>query len=183
MAAVTLQRGGEIVGMRWAEINRAARTWLIPAERMKGGKAHLVPLSDMAMELLDEAAVVAPDGSEFVFASPRQEEGNHIDRGAFTRAMNRLVEALKIERATPHDLRRTGATNLTSERVGIPRFVVSQVIAHSGDTGGAAAVTGRHYDMNDYLPEKRRALDAWAALLDQIVAGKQRPDNVIPMAG
>jgi integrase len=174
MAAVTLQRGGEVVGMRWAEIDRPAKTWLIPEERMKGKKAHLVPLSDLAVQLLDEAAKVTEgNGSEYVFASPRSEEDAHIDRRAFSRAMNRLVAAIQIPGATPHDLRRTGATNLTSERIGIPRFIVSQVIAHAGDTGGAAAVTGQHYDLNDYLREKRRALDAWAALLLQIV-------NVVP---
>jgi len=170
MAAVTMQRGGEVVGMRWDEIDRPAKTWLIPPERMKGKKAHAVPLSDLALALLDEAAAEAEgNGSDYVFPSPRSEEDVHIDRRAFSRAMNRLVDAIKMSGATPHDLRRTGATALTSERIGIPRFIVSQVIAHAGDTGGAAAVTGQHYDVNDYLREKRRALDAWAALLLQIV--------------
>lgn len=181
MAAVTLQRGGEVIGMAWSEIDRNARTWLIPAERMKGGKAHLVPLSDLAMRLLEEA----PEGkvkSAYVFPSPRSKDDIPMDRRAFSRAMNRIMKALELDGATPHDLRRTGATNLTSERVGIPRFIVSQVLAHSSDTGGAAAVTGKHYDLNDYLPEKRRALDAWATLLEQIVSGKARPDNVVNMA-
>lgn len=79
-----------------------------------------------------------------------------------------MMAALKLPSATPHDLRRTGATNLTSERLGIPRFIVSQVLAHAGDTGGAAAVTGLHYDRNDYLAEKRKALLAWARLLQAI---------------
>ena len=185
MAAVTLQRGGEVIGMTWAEIDREARTWLIPAERMKGGKAHLVPLSDLAISLLDEAQAVLKthQQSDFVFASPRSEDDQPMDRGAFSRAMNRIIKALDLPGATPHDLRRTGATNLTGERVGIPRFIVSQVIAHAGDTGGAAAVTGRHYDRNDYLPEKRRALDAWAALLEEITEGKARASNVISMTG
>lgn len=174
MAAVTMQRGGEVVGMRWDEIDRPARTWLIPPERMKGKKAHLVPLSDLALTLLDEAAAEAEgNGSDYVFPSPRSEEDVHIDRRAFSRAMNRLVAAIKISDATPHDLRRTGATALTSERIGIPRFIVSQVIAHAADTGGAAAVTGQHYDVNDYLREKRRALDAWASLLNTIVTKSQ----------
>jgi hypothetical protein len=46
------------------------------------------------------------------------------------------------------------------------------------DTGGAAAVTGI-YDRNEYLPEKRRALDAWAALLSQIVSATERTSNVV----
>jgi integrase len=172
MAAVTLQRGGEVVGMRWDEIDRAAKTWLIPEERMKGKKAHLVPLSDLAVTLLDKAAALTTgNSSDYVFASPRvgEDEDAHLDRRAFSRAMNRLVAAIEIVKATPHDLRRTGATNLTSERLGFPRFIVSQVIAHSADTGGASAVTGQHYDLHDYLSEKRRALDAWAKLIKQIV--------------
>jgi hypothetical protein len=55
------------------------------------------------------------------------------------------------------------------------------VINHVSDTGGAAAVTAV-YDRNEYLPEKRRALDAWAALLQEIVSGIARPTNVVPMA-
>lgn len=180
MAAVTLQRGGEVTGMRRSEIDRKARIWLIPAGRMKGKRPHLVPLSDLALSLLDEAdALIA--GEDFIFQSPRRTEGEPvapIDRRSFSRAMARVVDVLELPRATPHDLRRTGATAITSERIGIPRFIVSQVIAHAGDTGGAAAVTGRHYDLNDYLPDKRRALDAWAALLSSIVNAQDRADNV-----
>ncbi|MBX3578384.1 MAG: site-specific integrase [Rhizobiaceae bacterium] len=169
LALVTLQRGGEVVGMRWREVDRTARTWLIPEERMKGRRSHFVPLSNLAIELLDHASALAQgNGSEFVFPSPI-EDNAHIDRHAFSRAMSRLVTRLKMPRATPHDLRRTGATAMTSERIGMNRFIVSQVIGHAADTGGAAAVTGQHYDLNDYLPDKRRALDAWAATLAIVI--------------
>ena len=84
--------------------------------------------------------------------------------------------------ATPHDFRRTGSTNITGERIGIPRFIVSRVLNQMSDTGGAAAVTGV-YDRNEYLPEKRRALDAWAALLTAIVAGEERRPNGVPVGG
>ena len=97
--------------------------------------------------------------------------------------MNRLVDATNIPSATPHDLRRTGATNLTSERIGVSRFIVSKVLAHSGDTGGAAAVTGQHYDLNDYFSEKRKALDAWAAVVLKIVSiegAKNAAESKIP---
>ena len=144
---------------------------LIPAVRMKEKTAHLVPLSLLVVSLLEEAATVAEgNGSEFVFPSPRSEQDVPLDRHAFTLAMERIVTVLKLPRATPHDFRRTGATNLTGEQIGMPRFIVSQVIAHAGDTGGAAVVTGKHYDLNDYLPEKRKALDAWARWLAAAVA-------------
>jgi integrase len=170
MAAATLQRGGEVVGMRWREIDRSTKTWLIPAERMKGKRSHLVPLNELALSLLDEAASLNEgNGSEFVFPSPRVDEDVHIDRRAFSRAMNRLVKVLKLQSATPHDLRRTGATAMMSEQLGVARFIVSQVLAHASDTGGAAAVTAQHYDVNDYLSEKRKALEAWGQLLSATV--------------
>ncbi|MEP3630546.1 MAG: tyrosine-type recombinase/integrase [Hyphomicrobiales bacterium] len=175
LACVTLQRGGEVCGMHTDEIDLDTKLWTIPASRMKTKRVHLVPLSNQAIELIQEA--VALNGEGFVFPSPR-DKSKHIDRRALSRAMNRMCELLNINNATPHDLRRTGATNLTSERVGIPRFIVSQVLGHSGDTGGGAAITGV-YDRNDYLKEKRRALDAWAVRLLEIVEDGNRVENVV----
>jgi integrase len=171
-AAVALRRGREVVGARKDEFDMPAKTWLIPRSRMKGKRPHLVPLSPLAIDILSQASALSGD-SEFVFPSPRGAGADvPMDRGAFIRAMSRVCAELEIENATPHDFRRTGATCITSERIGIARFIVSQVLAHSTDTGGAAAVTGTHYDLNDYLPDKRRALDAWAALLGKIVLGR-----------
>ena len=84
-----------------------------------------------------------------------------------SKSLRRITKELGIEDATPHDFRRTGATNITSERIGMPRFIVSRVLHQLSDTGGAAAVTCL-YDRNQYLPEKPKALDAWAALLTRI---------------
>jgi integrase len=134
----------------------------------------------MAVELITQARELI-GGKTFVFQSGRADEDKAMDRRAFSRAMNRITKAIGIADATPHDLRRTGATNLTGERLGIPRFIVSQVIAHAGDTGGAAAITGRHYDMNDYVVEKRRALDAWSTLLKKIVGVAPLAQNVVAM--
>lgn len=175
LASVTLQRGGEVCGMHTDEIDLDTKLWTIPASRMKTKRVHLVPLSNQAIELIQET--VALNGEGFIFPSPR-DKGKHIDRRALSRAMNRMCELLNINNATPHDLRRTGATNLTSECVGIPRFIVSQVLGHSGDTGGGAAITGV-YDRNDYLKEKRRALDAWALRLLEIVKDGNRVENVV----
>lgn len=175
LACVTLQRGGEVCGMHTDEIDLETKLWTIPAVRMKSKRVHLVPLSDQAISLIQEA--IALNGEGYIFPSPR-DKGKHIDRRALSRAMNRMFALLSIDNATPHDLRRTGATNLTSERVGIPRFIVSQVLGHSGDTGGGAAITGV-YDRNDYLKEKRRALDAWAMRLSEIVDDGNRAENVV----
>lgn len=181
LAAATLARRSEVMGATWAEFDFKARTWTIPAERMKGKRAHVVPLNEVAISVLDEAkALIA--GTVFVFQAPRLEHDAPMDTRILSKAMRASVAALKMKEATPHDLRRTGATHMTSERIGIPRFIVSQCLAHASDAGGGAAVTAV-YDRNDYLAEKRRALDAWGALLREIVDGQKRPENVISITG
>jgi integrase len=170
LTAATLQRGGEVCGIHTREIDREARTWIIPGDRTKNHKTHVVPLSDLAIEILDLVFSFAGGWSGFVFPSA-QNGGGHLTRPAMDRAMKRLTSKVKVADATPHDLRRTGATAITSERIGYSRFIVSRVLNQISDTGGAGAVTGV-YDRNEYLPEKRKALDAWAALLTEIVSDR-----------
>jgi integrase len=179
LAMVTLQRRGEVTGMRLSEINRENRTWTIPGLRAKNHRTHIVPLSPLAFKLLDEVLGARTVESDFVFPSPR-DSTKPIDPAAMTRAFGRLKHALGLGDIRPHDLRRSGATNLTGERLGFPRFVVSKVLNHASDSGNAAAVTGI-YDQNEYLSEKRRALEAWANRLIEIVEGTERPDNVVSM--
>jgi integrase len=194
---LTLQRGGEVCGIHARELDRSSRVWTIPGERVKNHKTHVVPLSPAAVDVLDRAFALAAvvrkrpasdawEGYAFPSPKPRTQAGQKapfeqpITRHAFSRAMGRLRVKLKISDATPHDFRRTGSTRITGEQIGIPRFIVSRVLNQISDTGGAAGVTGV-YDRNEYLAEKRRALDAWAALLGEIVAGKERMGNVVGM--
>ncbi len=79
-----------------------------------------------------------------------------------------LVKALGITKASPHDLRRTGSTALTSERLGVSPHIRSKVLGHTSDAGGGAAVSSTHYDANSYVAEKRRAIDGWEGLLLEI---------------
>jgi integrase len=181
LAIVTLQRGGEVCGLHADEIDRKARVWTIPGERTKNHRSHVVPLSSIALELLGKA-FGKEDWKGFAFPSPRGRERKPVTRHAFTRASARLCKFAGVKNATPHDFRRTGTTSITSERIGLPRFIASRVINHISDTGGAAAVTGV-YDRNEYLAEKRRALDAWAVLLIQIVTGEERLSNVVRLIG
>jgi integrase len=183
-ALVTLQRGGEVCGVHAREIDREGKLWTIPGPRTKNHRIHVVPLSDLALNVLDRAftiatrALKATNGSStnrwVGYAFPSRSSGRPLTRHAFTRAVKRMTNALTIPDATAHDFRRTGSTNITSERIGIPRFIVSRVLNQVSDTGGAAAVTGV-YDRNEYFSEKRRALAAWSSLLQEIMANKQQP--------
>ena len=93
-----------------------------------------------------------------------------MDAGQVERVVRRLCLRLKIPHGSPHDFRRSGATTLTDERYGFPRFVVSKVLGHRINDG--APVT-EIYDRNEYLPQKRAALNAWAGhILGLSKAGK-----------
>ena len=166
-AAATLQRLNDACGLQLSEIDDDAGLWTIPADRIKGGRVHVVPLSPLALKLITRARRLIPKGSKYLF--PGRGRYGALERHGVTRAYARLTSKLEIADATPHDNRRTGATTLTSEGLGHPRFVVSRILDHKSDTGGAAWVTSV-YDRNDYLKEKRRALEDWATFLEGLSA-------------
>lgn len=172
---VTLVRRAEVSGTARSELDLDNGTWLIPGSRTKSGRPHLVPLSTTAIDLFRRAIVIADanqiEASAFVFPSPRDRE-QPITPAALTHALRYAREALELERLTPHDLRRTGATNMASERLGVSPFLIGKILSHSTELGGAAAVTLTTYALYDYVKEKRDALGAWAELLSRIVSGR-----------
>jgi len=182
LTALLLQRRGEIATMRVEDVDLALGVWTIPGDRAKNGRPHAVPLPPAALQLIKDAIEVRNQAaSPYVFPSPRREGAASIHPDALTRSMGAVMKALKLALAGPHDLRRTGATALSSERVGVSPFIVSQVLNHITDAGGGSATTRRHYNINLYAAEKRRALEAWEGLLLEIVGEKARPANIIQM--
>jgi integrase len=174
LGILLLQRRAEILGMRRSELNLAEGVWSIPADRMKGGKPHMVPLPPRAVALIEEAVRLSAYGTKDgkvpdpIFPSPR-DPVRPMRPDSMTHALGDLIAATGMTSATVHDLRRTGATVMASERLGIAPFIVSRVLAHNSDTGGGALVTFQHYNLHQYAAEKRRALEGWGALLLQIV--------------
>ena len=157
--------------MRVDELDLDARTWVIPAPRMKGNRDHLVPLPDAAVVLIKRAIAVTNAGrnsqSDYVFRTTWEDE-RPLEPNSLSRAMLRVTRALGIRNATVHDLRRTMSTTMTSERLKISHFIRSEVLAHL-TSGGGAAVSSAHYDVNLYISEKRDALARWSHLLMTIV--------------
>lgn len=162
LVTLTLCRRNEVAGAKWDEVDFDQRVWIIPADRVKNGRDHVVPLSDQAMLVLRNAREIAFDDCRYVFASSRT--SNAIRADSITRACRRISEHVEFESFRPHDLRRTGATLLTSEVLGVNRFLVSQILNHARDTGGTASIFGT-YDRNDYLSEKRKGLDRWGEFI------------------
>ncbi len=184
LCLILLQRRTEVAGMALSELDLEARTWLIPPERIKTNKPHRVPLPPHAIDLIQQAIKLAQGDDEeppkFVFPSST-DKLKPVRPDSLTHAMTRVREAIGVSGAHIHDLRRTGSTALTSERLGVSPFIRSAVLGHTTDAGGGASVSHMHYDANDYLPEKRRALEAWENLLLEIVGERTQPSNVRPI--
>lgn len=160
LCLLTLQRSGEIVGIHRDEVLWDEKVWIIPAERMKGKRTHAVPLGELALQRLREAFAL----TNGPFAFPARDGEAPLEQKRISRAMARTCVLLQIPSAGPHDLRRTGRTLLTSERVGVSYETAERVIAHL-----VGSAVSRVYDRNEYLREKRFALEAWAAELARIV--------------
>lgn len=182
--ALTLTRRAEVAGMARAELDLAQGVWTIPADRSKNGRAHLVPLGKLATDLIKRAIEIADDGREtkspYVFPSPR-DLSKPIGAGAISHALRDIKLALGASDLRAHDLRRTGATLLASERIGVSPFLIGRLLNHTTETGGAALVTLSTYALHDFVREKRTALDAWEALLLEIVGTRRRNNNVQPL--
>jgi len=165
IAILTLQRRGEICGIHWREIDWDSKVWTIPGPRTKNKKGpHAVPLSDAAIDLLHFAFAGRGDG----FAFPGR-DGEPIEPHVVTRSFARLTESLKIPDLTLHDMRRTGATMMTSERLNVMGEIVSRILNH---TPPGPAIT-QVYNRNTYLPQKRAALDAWAVEVARLAKSRK----------
>jgi integrase len=176
-------RPGEAAGAtvaELAEVDNGARARLeIPAARMKGGKAHVVPLAPMALAIVRQQLSRAVEGQKHLFPSAFADRGP-VARHSLSQGLRRIIVGLPDAKAvqapypTPHDFRRTVATGLAA--LGIPREDRLAVLAHAQDD-----VHGIHYDKYDRLAEKRRALQAWEVHIADItgLGSAKAPENVV----
>jgi integrase len=167
LCLVTAQRVGEVTGMHRGELDLKARLWSLPGTRTKNGFAHQVPLSDLAISIIEEAIADA-GGSAGLFDLPPV---------AVARFVGRAQDKFCIVPTwTPHDLRRTALSGMAA--LGVPPIVLGHIANHRGTT--KAGITLAVYIRHDYSREKREALDLWAARLAAIV-GDQAVAQVIPL--
>ena len=174
MLLATAQRREEVARMRWADIDLAEKTWTIPSDMTKPGRAHVVPLSPLALRLLERC----PRSGAHVFTG-RRGRRHRVDGilagellgdapiSGYSKAKRMLDEKIAAGETavapwTIHDLRRTAATMIA--KLGAARFTLSRILNHADQS-----VTGI-YDRHEYLPEKRQALDAWGQFLDNLTS-------------
>ena len=156
----TAARSGEARGARWTEVDMAKREWRVPAERMKSGKEHRVPLSDAAVRVLLDAKAL-DDGSGLVFPSP-QRRGCKVSDMTLTKIFRKTGLA---SRATVHGFR-SSFRDWCAE-TGQPRQLAEAALAHA--VGGVEGA----YFRSDLIDARRVVMTSWADYLSgrQPVAG------------
>ncbi len=145
------QRRGEVMGMRWCDVDTKALTWTLPGELNKSGRMHILPLTNTSVVLID----ALPRLSDVLVFPSRSSVSNNPVSG-MGKAKGRIAANCKIDDWRLHDIRRTVATGMA--RLKISPHVVEKVLNHSSGTfAGVAGV----YNRFGYLDEMREALEVW----------------------
>ncbi len=176
---VTAQRRGELTFAKWSHFDVGAKLWTIPVELLKSSHArredpqpHIVPLSPLALELLEKLRGLTGEGVYVLPARADKKKDRSYSERVLSRAVRENAKHFGIPHFTPHDCRRTAASFMTKLKV--PRLHVEKVLNHA--TGDIAEV----YDRHDYLREKRVALEKWGRHLSALIEGRER--TVVPLA-
>ena len=152
---LTATRSGEVRNAEWSEIDLDARTWTIPASRMKAGREHRIPLSDAALDVL-EAARVLSDDEGLIFPSLR-------GKPMTDSTMSKMLRENGIE-ANPHGFRSSFRDWCAEQN--IDRQVAETALAHAVGNATEAA-----YLRSDMFELRRRAMVDWG----MYVSAQARP--------
>ena len=171
-AILTAARTGEVLGAKWSEIDLGEKVWTVPAERMKAGREHRVPLSARAIEILkmmkpDSASIkrdkYAADGYVFAGGAPSRPLSNM--------AFLMLLRRMGHDGLTAHGFRST-FRDWCAERTSFPSEVAEMALAHTvGDKVEAA------YRRGDLFDKRRAMMDQWASVCAMPAKGAK----VVPM--
>ncbi|MFY9958805.1 tyrosine-type recombinase/integrase [Bradyrhizobium sp.] len=153
---LTATRTSETLNAAWSEIDGSV--WTIPAERMKGGREHRIPLCDRALAIIKE--MKAAKHGAFIFPGARR--GRPLSNMAMLTALRRMERG----DLTTHGFRATFRT-WAAERSNFQREVIEAALAHAiGDKTEAA------YQRGDLFEKRRRLMMAWAAYCESKPAAK-----------
>ncbi|MGJ5036719.1 tyrosine-type recombinase/integrase [Bradyrhizobium sp. HKCCYLRH3059] len=146
---LTAARTGEVLEAKWSEIDVDRTAWTIPANRMKAGRDHRVPLATRCVEILERAKVLAA-GSDFVFP------GRSNDKPMSNMVLLMMVRRLKVD-CTVHGFR-SAFRDWASERTNFARDICEAALAHIVKDKTEAA-----YRRGDLLEKRRELMTTWAA--------------------
>lgn len=160
LAPLTFVRPGELRKAEWTEFDLSAATWSIPAKRMKMKDAHLVPLSQQAVEVLNDLRQLTGAGT-FLFPSPLTNRRPMSDNAVLS-AMRRM--GIGKDEMTGHGFRAMARTVLDEVLQVRPDYIEHQ-LAHA-----VRDPNGRAYNRTAHLPERRKMMQDWADYLDKLCA-------------
>lgn len=138
-------RVGEVCGMHESELDREAKEWIIPAERVKTGRPHLVPLTDTMLGL------IGPPGDGVVFKA--KSKSGFPTNYAINQRLKRVCKKLSIDNVSTHTMRRTFITHLA--RMGVTTELRNRLTNHADQSVDAI------YCQHDYSRERRNILVMW----------------------
>jgi integrase len=162
--ALTAARLGEATNVLWPEIDLKARTWTVPADRMKAGKEHKVPLSDAAITTLKDMLAIRQ--SDYVF--PGYKQGRPLGHNVLPVLVKR-VSSMDI---TVHGLRST-FRDWAAECTSFPNEVVEMALAHAIPNAVEAA-----YRRGNLFAKRAELMQAWA----NYCAGVDAGDKIVSIA-
>ena len=147
---LTAARTGEIIGAKRNEANTAEKLWTVPAERMKAGKEHRVPLSGRALTILRDVTALQTGDDAFIFGGGKQ--GKPLSNMTMAAVLHRMGYA----NVTVHGFRST-FRDWAAERTNFPNEVVEMALAHAVSNRVEAA-----YRRGDLFEKRRRLMAEWS---------------------
>ena len=160
LAPLVFVRPGELRHAEWAEINFETAEWRIPAEKMKAGVLHIVPLSRQALDILREIQPLTGHG-QYVFPSPRT-DSRPMSSNAVLSALRRMGYAK--EEMSGHGFRSMASTLLNEQ--GWNRDAIERQLAHAERNSVRAA-----YNYAEFMPERKKMMQGWGDYLEEIKVG------------
>jgi integrase len=172
MLLLSAQRRDEVGLMEWTEIDLGKRIWTVPGEKAKSARVHDVPLSDLAIEVLQSCPRLGRH--VFVGRGGVAATGFSYAKKALDAAMLEVSGGVEIPPFILHDLRRSAASHMA--KLNVPPHVVDRILDHTAGTiRGVAAI----YNRFEYFPERQAALAAWGKRIGGLVSSS--PDNVVAL--
>lgn len=172
---LTAQRRDELAHATWGEFDK--QTWTLPGERTKNGRAHIVHLAPLAVEIFEKLPHLTGKKG-WVFTTCLG--GADTPVSGFGRGRQRITAAMiaisgeEVAPFTLHDLRRSAATGMAA--LGIAPHVVDKILNHSS---GKISGVARIYNRYEFVAERKAALEAWASHVDRLI--RPTASNVIEL--
>jgi len=174
LSLATGQRTGEILRLKWFDIDVKEKLIVIPASVSKNKREHVVPLNTLAMESIKE---IKKETGDFEYLFPASHKGTYREnKSIYVTTISKVIREYcedhkEVEKFIARDIRRTVKTLMG--KAGIDKAIRDRIQNHA-----LLDVSSKHYDRYDYLPEKRQALKVWNDYLDLVINPKKKVTHI-----